>query len=202
LAAVSRYLLSLTTGLRALGFAALLAGLSACQTGFPGAGPTQIALFDGALKVAAPPGYCIDPETAVETGDSAVVLIGRCRDGSAITAALVTVTVGSPGSAGVLAAGNQALSDFFTSAQGRATLSRSGRAEDVTVSRAVAAEGDFLMLLTDRNAGTYWRAIIGLKGRVVTVSAAGTDEVKLNPESARKVLDATLAALRRANPAP
>ena len=129
-----------------------------------------------------------------------MVLIGRCRDGSQADAALVTVTIGTPGSAAVLAAGGQQLSDFFTSPEGLATLARSGKAADVVVSEALMAEGDFLMLLTDDLAGTYWRAITGLNGRLVTVAAAGTQQVSLTPERARAILDASLLALHRANP--
>ncbi len=187
-------------GWRGPSFGLALLGLAACVPGLPGSGPARIALFGGSLIVAAPYGYCINPETATQTGDLAVVLIGRCRDGSQAAAALVTVTVGPPGSAGVLAAGGPELAAFFTSAQGRATLARSGKAADVTISRAVMAGGDFVMLLTDRSAGTYWRAITGLRGRVVTVSAAGTQDVTLTPESGRDVLNATLAALHSANP--
>lgn len=174
--------------------------LSACVAAVPGTGQTRIALFGGGLTVAAPNGYCIIPENATQTGDAAVVLIGRCRDGSQAAAALVTVTVGTPGSAAVMAAGGPELAAFFTSAQGRATLARSGKASDVKVSRAVMAGGDFVMLLTDRQAGTYWRGITGLNGRVVTVSAAGTAEVALSTEAGRDVLNATLLALHRANP--
>lgn len=185
--------------LRSLGFGALL-GFAACV--MPGTGPSRIGLFNGGLTVAAPPGYCVNPETSTQTGNSAVVFIGRCRDGSQATAALVTVTVGPPGSASVLAAGGQELANFFTSEQGRATLSRSGVASDVTISRAVLAGLDFVMLLTDRGAGTYWRAITGLKGRIVTVSAIGTDDVPLTPDQGHDVLNATLLALHRANPIP
>ena len=186
--------------LRAIWLGMALVGLAACVPGLPGSGPARIALFGGSLIVAAPYGYCINPETATQTGELAVVLIGRCRDGSQAAAALVTVTVGPPGSAAVLAAGGPELAAFFTSAQGRATLARSGKASDVTISRAVMAGEDFVMLLTDRSAGTYWRAITGLRGRVVTVSAAGTEAVTLTPESGRDVLNATLAALHNANP--
>lgn len=186
--------------LRALALGLALLGLAACLPGLTGSGPARIALFGGSLIVAAPYGYCINPETATQTGESAVVLIGRCRDGSQAAAALVTVTVGPSGSAAVMAAGGPELAAFFTSQQGRATLARSGEASDVTISRAVMAGGDFVMLLTDRSAGTYWRAITGLRGRVVTVSAAGTDAVTLTPEAGRDVLNATLAALHSANP--
>lgn len=181
-----------------------LAGLAlmGCVPGIGGSGPAKIALFGGGFTVAAPNGYCIDPQTATQTGDTAVVLIGRCRDGSQAAAALVTVTVGSAGSGAVMAAGGQELAAFFTTDQGRATLARSGQTSDVTITRAVMAGPDFVMLLSDRSLGTYWRAVSAMRGRAVTVSAAGTDGVEVSPEKGRDILNATLAALHRANPSP
>lgn len=175
--------------------------LTGCLASIPGIGPTQIRLFDGALTVAAPNGYCVNPEPSTQTGGSAVVLIGRCRDGSQAQAAIVTVTVGEPGSGGVMAAGGEALSAFFVSNEGRATLARSGNPRDVTVMRAVLAGDDFLMLLNDTSASPYWRAITALNGRVITVSAAGTAAVPLTPEQSRDIVNASLLALHQANPA-
>lgn len=186
---------------RALPFLAGLA-LGACVMAPGGAGPAQISLFDGSVKVAAPPGYCVITDKATQTGASAVVLIGRCQDGAQAKAAVVTVTVGDPGSAAVLAAGGEALAAFFTSAPGRATLAPSGRASDVSVTKAVMAGDDFLMLLADRQNGSYWRAVTGLKGRLVTVSAMGTNEMPLAAENSRDLLNAALLALHRANPTP
>lgn len=181
-----------------------LAGLSlaACVMAPVGAGPTQIALFDGSVRVAAPPGYCVITDKATQTGAQAVVLIGRCQDGARAKAAVVTVTVGDPGSAAVLVAGGEALAAFFSSAPGRATLAPSGRASDVAVNKAAMAGSDFLMLLTDKTSGTYWRAITGLKGRLVTVTAMGTAEDPLAAENSRELLNAALLALHRANSTP
>jgi hypothetical protein len=156
-------------------------------------------LFEGAFNVAAPKGYCINPQTAMQTGDTAVILIGRCRDGSQATAALVTVTVGTAGSGAVMAAGGEQLAAFFTSDQGRATLARSGQTGDVTISRAAMAGTDFVMLLSDSSVGTYWRGITALRGRAVSVSAVGTETVEVSPDLGREILDATLASLRDAN---
>ncbi len=187
---------------RAGGVALATLGLSGCVAGTLGSGPARTTLFDGGFTVAAPNGYCIDPQTATQTGDTAVVLIGRCRDGSQAAAALVTVTVGSAGSGAVMAAGGPELAAFFTTDQGRATLARSGQTGDVTITKAVMAGPDFVMLLTDRRLGTYWRAVTALRGRAVTVSAAGTDGVDVSPEKGRDILNATLTALHKANPAP
>lgn len=186
--------------LAVLVFCVLLLG--ACQLGFPGAGPRQAELFGGDVTAATAAGYCIDGSKSVETADSAVVMIGRCFYGARARPAVVTVTVGAPGSAAVLAAGPEALAAFFTSPEGRATLARSGLAEDVDVTTAVQSGEDFLILLTDGDSGPYWRAVTGLSGRLVTVSAMGTSRAPLDEDGSRAVLDAALAALRRANPAP
>ena len=47
--------------------------------------------------------------------------------------------------------------------------------------------------------GTYWRAITGKKGRLITLSATGTPRVPLDPAAGRRVIDQLLAALSRAN---
>ncbi len=171
--------------------------LAACQ----GVAPTgrTAPVLDGAFAVAVPQGYCIDRSTIRESDDTAVVLMGRCSDASTALPAVLTLSVAQAGSAGVMADGGAALAAFFTSAQGRATLARSGRAQDVTVVTAKGAADAFVMRVQDRAVGDYWRAIVGLRGRLVTVSASGTGDAPLPPEEGRKLLDKALGALRAAN---
>ena len=60
--------------------------------------------------------------------------------------------------------------------------------------------GDALLLrLKDRQVGEYWRAVVGIKGRLVTISATGTDQVPLAPQDGRDVVDSVLNALRSSN---
>lgn len=185
--------------------AALLAvavALASCQVGSGFTSSRAAPVLGGALQVGVPPGYCIDRKASRESRDTAVVLMGRCTDAMKATAALITVSVGPGGSAGVMTAGGPALASYFTSAQGRATLSRSGRARDVKVIAALGSGDAFLLHLQDRNVGEYWRAVIGVKARLVTLSATGTDKVRLDPAEARKILEKALDALRAANKAP
>ena len=61
---------------------------------------------------------------------------------------------------------------------------------------------DWLLLhLIDISAGDYWRAIAGMNGRLVTVSASGAIGAPLTPDQGRRLVEATLRALLRANPA-
>ena len=157
-------------------------------------------VLGGALQIGVPPGYCIDGSTSRERGDNAVILMGRCNDGADAIPALVSVSIGQAASGGVMAAGGSALAGFFTSKQGRATLSRDGRASDIKVIEALGVGDAFLLHLQDRRAGDYWRAVIGIKGRLVTISATGTPELPLTAADSRKVLESVLSALRKANP--
>ena len=179
--------------------AALLLAVAACQ--MPAGGTRSAQVLDGALTVGVPQGYCIDRGAGREAGDTAVVLMGRCREGSSAVPAVVTLSVGAAGTAAAMAAGGDALSGYFTSDAGRATLSRDGRAADVRVLEARQAGDAFVMRISDRAVGDYWRAVTGVNGRLVTVSVTGPGTAPLPPGDGRALLDRALAALARANPA-
>lgn len=189
---------------RALIALVLLAGLGGCDigAGIGGlVGPREVAVLGDALIVRAPQGYCVDKKSARGGEDTAAMLIGRCTPGGQVKAALVTVGVGRAGSAGVMAAGTEALRDFMSSDEGRAMLARSGKAEDLAVLESGVVEGRLLLHLMDREAGEYWRAVIGLRGRLVTISALGAADAPLAPDEGRKLVDRTVDALIKANPA-
>ena len=113
--------------------------------------------------------------------------------------ALVTVSVGPGASSGALAGGGAALAAFFASEPGRAALSRSGRGRDVELLEAKAQGDVFLLRLRDRRAGDYWRAIAGIRGRLVAVSADGPGGEALEPAAGKALVLAVMAAMRRAN---
>lgn len=161
-----------------------------------GSGTGIVAMFGGAMKAAAPAGYCIEPSASTASGEGAVVLMGRCAGAAATVApALITVSLGGPGSSVVLQSGARALSDYFLSPAGRAALARDGRAGSVRVLQTSVAEGALMLRVADRTVGDYWRAILGLKGRLVTISVTAPD-----PDAGRRLLEAAMAAMRRANP--
>lgn len=151
------------------------------------------------MQIGVPPGYCIDGKASRQSHETAVILMGRCTDAMKAKPALITVSIGQGGSAGVMTAGGPALAAFFTSQQGRATLSRDGRAADIKVLTALGSGDALLLHLKDRQVGEYWRAVVGIKGRLVTISATGTDAVPLAPQDGRNVVDSVLTALRNSN---
>jgi hypothetical protein len=185
--------------------AGVLTGLAACQpvAGLPQLGlmsaPEPVAVLNGSLRVAAPAGYCPDPATLREDTDSAVVFLGRCEAENGMRPAVLTVTAGASGSGIAMASGGEGLAAFFNSDAGRSTLSRSGQAADVSVGSSLTAEDLFLMRVDDRATGSYWRAMMALGGRLVSISANGPD---LPLSEGRALVEKTAAALRRANPRP
>ena len=185
------------TPTRPLMWLALALGLAACDAG----GVQQVAVLDGEIRVRAPAFYCVDTQSARAGGDTASVLIGRCTASGEVAAALVSVTVGRFASGGVMLAETETLRAFMSSQAGRRALSRSGRAQDVVVLESGVVGGKLLLHLKDRVAGDYWRAVIGIKGRLVTVSASGTGGTPLRPQDGRRLVDQTVDALIAANPA-
>lgn len=189
--------------LRCLSTVALI-GLMGCDAalpvGLPGVGLHEIRILDGTVKIAAPAGYCIDPKTSVVRGDAVVVLIGRCTARGGVAAALVSLTVGAPASAGVLLAGPDALAKFFTSPAGRRLLARDGKAAHVAVTRAMVGDSTLYLHVEDRQAGEYWRAITAIRGRLVTVSASGTEGAPLTPDQGLKLVQDTIRLLAERNP--
>lgn len=184
---------------------ALIGLLAACQV-TPGAltlsGQTRsLSVLSGAMQVAAPAGYCVDKQSARQQADGAVVLIGRCSGASQQPPALISVTIGAAGSAGVLAGGDAALAAFFRSPNGRAALSRTGSAETVQILATANFDGAFALHIAETGLGDYWRAVLGVSGRLVTLSVQGPNGSAIDPAVGRGLLGGTIAAMRRANPA-
>jgi hypothetical protein len=183
---------------------ALILLLAACQMepgGFTSAQQARvISVLGGAMQVAAPPGYCVDKKSARQQADGAVVLMGRCSGGSNLAPAVISVTIGNAGSAGVMADEGVALAAFFQTTNGRAALSRTSRADSVEILQAANSDGAFTLRIAEIGVGEYWRAIVGISGRLVTLSVLGPVGSTLDPATGRKLLGASLLAMRKVNP--
>lgn len=181
-----------------LGLVATAWLLAACVGG-SGTGGSAAPVLQGAVKIVAPTGYCVDKAAGKATDDTTVVVMGRCSASANVPPALMTVSVGRPGSAGIMAAGGENLAAYFTSPEGRATLSSRGRPADLKVVQALSSNGAFLMRLQEADAPSYWRAVFGLRGRLVTLSVKSAADPILDAEEGRKLIDRTVDGLTRAN---
>jgi len=159
----------------------------------------EVAVLGGAITVAAPTGYCIDKKASVARGTATVLLIGRCNAQGQVAAAVVTLTIGGPGSAGVLVAGPKALGAYFSSDAGRKVLARDGDPNHVAIVQTQAVGRGLMLHLKDQVAGDYWRAITAIKGRLVTISASGVAEAPLTQSQARALVTDTMALFDKRN---
>jgi hypothetical protein len=178
----------------------LLAGLALCQPllahAETAALPKTVVLRGDGLSVQGPAGYCPDPATLNQNAGAATVLMGRCSEQSEAAPAVIYVTFGRAGSAAAMAAGGAEMAAFFTSDAGRKSLSRRGRASDVTVTSARSVGELFLFRVSDRGEGVYWRGMTAIKGRTVSIKASGPD---LPETESRQLVEDTAKSLRRAN---
>ncbi len=182
--------------------AALCLSLSACVPGLSEFGTSSsrsLAVMGRALNVVAAPGYCVDRQASRETDAQAVVIMGRCSERSGGLAAIVTVSVGGPGSATSLTAGAPALADYFASEAGRATLSRDGRSSSVRIRDIRTVEGRLIVHLDDAATGEIWRTLFGLRGRLVSISVSPATLQGTTGNAGKALLDRSTAALIRGN---
>lgn len=158
--------------------------------------PKAVVLQAQDITVQGPAGYCPDPATLNQTDGAVAVLLGRCTDQAQAAPAVISVTFGRAGSAAAMAAGGQQMAAFFASDAGRQSLSRRGRASDVSVTSARSVGDLFLFRVEDRGEGVYWRGMTALEGRTVSVKVSGPE---LDESVSRKLVEDTAKALRRAN---
>lgn len=188
--------------------------LSACVAGdfgmVAGSG-SRVAVSDGAVIIAGPPGYCIDPQ-ATRTGEgNAFVLLGSCAvlgGGSAPQSRAVltaSVLAGAPTSQPLVAAFPE-MAAFFRSSAGRAALSRSGQAGDVTVTQIETVKDVMVLRLSDTSASggaavapDYMRAVFSVRGRIVSLSVLGLKTQPLAVSGQRRILDNFVARVQREN---
>lgn len=194
----------------------LALSLAACVEGMAPAGsaPRAIAVAGGAVVAAGPSGYCVDRTASRDGTGGAFVLFGTCAALSGTAAAdqpakpaVLTASV-SPEAADEAAfvASFPAMARFFGSDAGRAALSRSGKAATVRVGAVSSRDGVLYLGLTDtaaqRGAAVapdYWRAILVLRGHLVTLSVMSLADRPLTPPEKRRVLDAFVTRMRAAN---
>ncbi len=155
-------------GLTAITAAAVLAACVPAGGAFTT--PRKAPVLDGALSVGLPRGYCIDRRAGRAAEDTAIIVMGRCRQDVVATPAVLTAAIGPAGSGGVLAGGGQALADYFTSDAGRAALSRTGNPGAVTILQAKMVGAAFVLHIRDRNAGDSWRGVESIAARLVTIT--------------------------------
>lgn len=167
-------------------------------------GPAMVTVLDSSITVAGPAGYCVDETATRESDNEAFVLLTRCsatRRNSPILSATVTGMM-APGSAD--SENLTRLGAFLDTRGGRAQLSRRGNAADVTIIQTQVANGALWLRIEDSgNPGTfepdYWRAIMPVADRVVTLSVLSARAHPVGAERSLRALRDFVAAMRNRN---
>lgn len=190
--------------------------LAACVEGMAPAGsaPRAIAVAGGAVTVTGPSGYCVDRTASRDGGEGAFVLFGTCAAisgsvsaGQPAKPAVLTASVApEPADEAAFAGSFPAMARFFGSDAGRAALSRTGKAATVRMGAVSSREGVLYLNVTDSSAQPgkavapdYWRAILALRGHLVTLSVMSLADRPLTSADKRRILDAFVARMRAAN---
>lgn len=178
---------------------------------FAGPPPTRMAVAGGSLIVGGPKGFCIDRAASSDArGQAALVVMSGCRGlGAGVFTpaprhpALLTAAVAPAGRLVEIEGNASALQGFFASGAGRAMLSRSGVAGTVMVDNGFAEDGAWFIHLTDTAPfqwGTvqpdYWRAILPVGGRMVSLSVLSLPEAPLSRADGLQILREFIHALR------
>lgn len=206
----------------------VLAGfvLAACDpatmAALSGSSPSRarVTVAGRPVIVAAPPGFCIDAPSTTMTNAGAFVLMSDCallgkqgagRGGRAPVGAALTASVSSGGLGGEgddEAATLDELRDFLDTADGRALVGRSGRANRVRILSTQLKDDVLYVLVEDRGqqpiAGIdprFWRAFLEVNDRMTVLSVIGFEGTGPGLQDALNDLAAAAAAIKAANPA-
>lgn len=199
--------------LRRLCLALIAVGLAACAgIGAPPSGDPalRLAVAGGAVTAVGPTGYCVDQSTSRPRSGFATLAPCASLGGEgalpAITA-VALVQVGAAGSASV-AGSEPVFTDFLSSEAGRALLSRTGDASQISVARASGARGVVTVGFADAAPppidglqAEEWRSFLDIGDRLVTVSVRGLASQPLSASTGELLLSRFVTALRDANAA-
>jgi hypothetical protein len=197
---------------------ALAAGLSlAACTGvtYTGADRARVSVAGVPVTIAAPGGFCVDPEGTTPSEAGAFVLVSDCallglgEGRTPPVAALMTASVSADPE--LIAEGGETTLDdleaFLGTPAGRAVLGRSG---DAARTRALQTtrQGDILyVLVEDRGQQPlpgveprFWRAFLTVNGRLAALSIQGFAGAGPELDASLRYLAAFAASIRANNP--
>lgn len=181
------------------------------------AAPERVSVADDSVVVAGPPGYCVDRTAMRETAQGAFVLLGSCaslsgdaqRPAPRVPGVLTVSVSGQPGDGAALDAPFPRLDSFLRSERGRRALSRGGDPSTVEILEIRQVPDALLIHARDSAASEiagiedeYWRALLDVNGRMVTVSVTGFEARPMSPDAGRATLEALAERIFRENAGP
>jgi len=199
--------------------------LSACAIDAGGGGgggfsilrraPQSIRVLDRQVAIAGPDGFCIDKTSSRDVETGAFVLLGNCaaisqnpRDDQPRVPAVLTASVSTD--AGARADDAEALDrleSFFSTNAGRKALSRSAKADTVSIHRVTRVDGALLLFVGDSSknglgsiAQDYWRGLFDVNGHLVTVTVSAFASRPFGEDVGLDLISGFVKRIRAVNP--
>lgn len=196
----------------ALAAALLLAACDPALLGGPAPKQTTVTVAGRSVRVAAPPGFCVDSGSTRVSADGAFVLMSDCTlisggPGSPATIpAAITASISTGGLGADPDAALRDLQRFADTAEGRAVLGLSGRSDRVRILSSDLNDGVLYVLVEDAGpkplAGVdrrFWRAFFEANGRLTALSLLGFEGSGLSSQTGLNQIAAGAATIRAAN---
>jgi len=174
--------------------------------------PFVTTVSDGQVVVDGPIGFCVDRSATKDNGANAFVLLGNCAslsnakiNESSNVKALLTASLAKPVDGDAPQQDGAALAAFFNSDAGRGTLSRENTSGPVNIIETFYQDDVFYVYPDDGGSGardldaTYWRAILVIKGRLVSLTVQDFASQKLGDAESLTLLQEFAATMQAAN---
>lgn len=169
----------------------------------PKTAATLVNLTASKVRVQGPYGFCVEPSSIRSHPDRASVLFGNCAaiTGSTdqpqpLSEAIVAVTATRVAPEAAHAFRNtKSLEEYLLSSIGRASLSRSGKAESVEILDSFTTSAAVFLRMRDTAPGdkraltpSFWRSVFALPEATVSISVRGLDGGSLSPREGLSVV--------------
>ncbi|MEM9522402.1 MAG: hypothetical protein AAF982_00145 [Pseudomonadota bacterium] len=175
--------------------------------------PQRIAVGDGNVVIAGPRGYCVDLGGTRHGPETAFVLMGNCaaliRDKTAPqpwVQALLAASIAKYSPRAQTTGDAERLDRFFRSPQGRAALSRVGRAEDIEILDSFVRDDTYFLRVRDAGGSAkaglgaeHWRAVMVVNEHLVSLSVTPLASSGDNPQAGLTVVSQFAASVRGAS---
>ncbi|WP_127562835.1 hypothetical protein [Nioella ostreopsis] len=200
---------------RALVLTVLLVAACGRLGGGPSGSPPvrAVSVTSDMVTVTGPEGFCVDPDSTRDSGDTAFVLMGNCAvisgrrsAGQPAVQAILTASLSEADASQTLRDAIPDLSAFFASEEGRQLLSRAGEADTVEVLDSFHQGDVFYLRARDSSASEiqnvsadYWRSYLDVGDRIATLTVLGRDDSPVSSDSGLQTLREFTQAVQLAN---
>lgn len=172
-----------------------------------------VSVTSDMVTITGPEGFCVDPESTRDSGDTAFVLMGNCAvisdrrsAGQPSVQAILTASLSEADASQTLRGAIPDLGTFFTSDEGRQLLSRAGEADTVEVLDSFHQGDVFYLRARDSSASEiqnvsadYWRSYLDVGDRIATLTVLGRDDSPIPSDTGLQTLRDFTQAVQNAN---